>query len=307
MKIGITNVLIMLIGTFVSAQELAPRLMAMVPVKSNIAIANTTYSYGNILVDPTLPIDSLNTSLLIFGVGYQRSLSIFNKLTKVDAVIPYAVGNWEGQLGQEDRSVYRSGLADPLFRFHMLLIGGPALSAEEFAAYNLKKFKLGIQLRFQVPLGQYDPNKLINIGTNRWTFKFGVGASYTFNKFILESYINLFVFSTNKDFFGGNSLQQKPMGILQLHGIYIFKKGFWISGSLGYARFGGISVNDEIRQDEQRNLRLALTLSYTFKKGHGLNFSYNNGTFTRYGADFNSVSLTYHYLWLDKLKRREAQ
>jgi len=307
MKIGIYNIIFILISTLVSAQELSPRLMAMMPIKSNIAIANTTYSNGNILVDPTLPIDSLNTSLLIFGVGYQRSLSIFNKLTKIDAFIPYATGNWEGQLNQEDQIVSRSGLADSRFRIHMLLIGGPALSPEEFAIHDLKKFKLGLQFRFVVPLGQYDPNKLINIGTNRWTYKFAVGTSYTFNKFILESYINLFVFSTNKDFFGGDSLQQKPMGILQLHGIYIFKKGFWISGSLGYARFGGISVNDEIRQDEQRNLRLALTLSYTFKKGHGLNFSYNNGTFTRYGADFNSVSLTYHYLWLDKLKRREAQ
>ena len=66
MKIGIGNILVILIGTFVSAQELTPRLMAMVPVKSNIAIANTTYTNGNILVDATLPIDGPNASLFIF-------------------------------------------------------------------------------------------------------------------------------------------------------------------------------------------------------------------------------------------------
>jgi hypothetical protein len=304
MKIGIYNIIFILISTLVSAQELSPRLMAMMPVKSNIAIVNTTYTDGNILVDPVLPIDGPNASLFIFGAAYQRSLSIFNKLTKIDAFIPYATGNWEGQFNQEDQTVSRSGLADPRFRIHMLLIGGPALSPEEFATHDLKKFKLGVQFRFVVPLGQYDPNKLINIGTNRWTYKFAVGTSYKFNKFRLESYINLFVFSTNKDFFGGNSLQQKSMGVLQLHGIYLFSKGLWASGSLGWTRFGGILINDEISQDEQRNLRLALNISYTFKNGHGLNFSINRGTFTRYGADFDSVGLTYHYLWLDKTKKK---
>jgi hypothetical protein len=304
MKNGIGNILIILIGTFVSAQELTPRIMAMAPVGTNIAIANTTYSYGNVLVDPSLPIDGPNASLFIFGAGYQRTLNIFNKLTKVDAFIPYATGNWQGELNQEDRIVYRSGMADPLFRIHMHLIGGPALSPEEFATFNSKKFKLGAQFRFQAPLGQYDPNKLINIGTNRWSFKVGVGASYKFKKFTLESYINALFFTTNKDFFDGNELQQKPMGIFQLHGIYFIKKGFWVSGSIGWTRFGGLLINDEITQDEQRNIRLALHISYTFKKGHGLNLSYNNGTFTRYGADFNSVGLTYHYLWLDKFKKK---
>ena len=36
---------------------------------------------------------------------------------------------------------------------------------------------VGVSLLVQAPTGQYDPDRLINIGTNRWTFRPEVGVS----------------------------------------------------------------------------------------------------------------------------------
>ena len=56
----------------------------------------------------------------------------------------------------------------------MILIGAQALEASEFLKKEEEKFKLGALVRVRVPLGQYDEERLINIGTNRFSTKIGV-------------------------------------------------------------------------------------------------------------------------------------
>ncbi len=283
-----------------NAQDLEPRLLAMMPVKTNFAVASYAYSHGNVLVDNTLPIENLNAALNIIGAGYARSFNLFGKLAKIDAVIPYSFGNWDAIVAQNDTITSRNGFADPIFRISMILIGGPALTPAEYPAYQLKKFRLGAQFRFRPPLGQYDPEQFINLGLNRWAFKLGIGASYRIKKLTLEAQFNTWFFTANNNFFGGNKLEQHPLVSFQVHGVYIFKKGMWVSGSFGAGFFGGISYNDDIFQNNQNNMRFGLAFAFPVAKGHGFQIAYTNGASTRYGSDFNSVLLIYHFMWFDK-------
>ncbi len=55
-------------------------------------------------------------------------------------------------------------------RFSLLLSGAPALNQKEFAAYRPGTI-VGRGLQVWAPLGQYDPARLLNLGSNRWAFR----------------------------------------------------------------------------------------------------------------------------------------
>ena len=77
------------------------------------------------------------------------------------------------------------GFADPLFRLSVNFYGAPALTLPEFKSYE-QDLIVGASLQVSVPAGQYDSTKLVNIGTNRWSFKPEIGASKALGPWTLE-------------------------------------------------------------------------------------------------------------------------
>ena len=100
----------------------------------------------------------------------------------------------------------RSGLMDPRFRFAMNLKGAPAMNLGEFARYR-QKTNVGASLVVVAPLGQYDANKLINLGSNRWIVKPEVGLSRAFGRWVLDAYGGVWLFTPNSNFQGGTRKQ----------------------------------------------------------------------------------------------------
>jgi hypothetical protein len=290
---------IIISGLLVQAQDLEPRLMSMLPVKGNFILASYSYSHGNVLLDKTLPVEDLNASVHILGAAYARSFKLFGRLAKIDVVIPYSFGTWEALVMADDSTTSRCGFGDPLFRISIHFLNGPALSASDYSGYPLKRFRMGLQFRIRPPWGQYDPEKFVNLGLNRWSFKLGLGASYKIKKLILEAHLNGWYFTTNNNFYGGNQLKQHPLFSLQGHVVYVFKQGLWISGSLGASFFGGINFNQEKLYNSKNNLRFGLGIAFPIGKSHGLKIAYTNGAATRYGSDFNSIVLIYQFMRFD--------
>jgi hypothetical protein len=60
-------------------------------------------------------------------------------------------------------------------------------------------------LQVTAPLGQYDSDKLVNIGTNRWSFKPELGLSKALGPLTLELLPSVTFFTDNNDFFGGKT------------------------------------------------------------------------------------------------------
>jgi hypothetical protein len=79
-----------------NAQDLEPRNLSAVPIATNFGGISYSFSSGNILLDPAIPIDDLNASVNSFVIGYARSFKVFDKLTKIDAVLPYSFAHFEG-------------------------------------------------------------------------------------------------------------------------------------------------------------------------------------------------------------------
>lgn len=289
-----------------NAQDLEPRILSPIPTGGNFVVASYGFSSGNILLDNSLPLEDLNAQMNNLAVAYARSFSLATRLAKFDVVVPFSFASFSGVVNSVDSSTSRTGFGDPLLRLSLVLIGNGAQSPVDFAKAERKKFNLGIVARVRPPLGQYDPHKLINLGTNRWSTKLGVAASYSIGqRIILEGHLNTWLFTENDEFFNGNILQQQPLLTAQLHGSYIIKPGIWLAVSGGKSFLGGTRLNGVEKDDEQNTTRLGAAFSYRLSSHNALKLAITSGLSTRYGADFTTVLLAYQFIWFDKQKSVE--
>lgn len=278
------------------AQELEPRALAAAPVRMNILLFAYSYSSGNVLLDPSLPIEGAEARVNSFTLAYATTLNIFGRLAKLDVAVPFSHGYWEGLLDGLPASATRTGFGDPAVRLGINLIGTPALYGREFLTFR-EKFVAGASLQMRLPLGQYDGSKLVNLGTNRWMFRPNIGAAMQLGRWIIETSLSSWLFTKNNDFFGGNTLSQKPLFALQMHLAYNFRRGFWLAASYGKSRGGETIVNGEEKKNVQNNTRFGLTLAVPISGGHAVTLSYISGIVTRYGADFDTLVCSYQYRW----------
>lgn len=294
--LGLALVLMGLISTQASAQELEPGAYAPSPKDFNILIGALTYKSGDLAFDPSGPIENASAGIGVGAVGYVRTLGLWGRLANVGFVVPYVRGNVKGDYLGDYHDVFRSGQGDPRLRFAINLRGGPALTLKEFMAYK-RKWNLGVSLAVGVPLGQYDSSKLINIGSNRWSFKPEIGLSRTFGRWRFEGAAGAWVFTDNDDFFGGVTRSQDPIGSFQFHVIYTIRPRMWIAYDANYYTGGRTSYGAGKNEDLQSNSRMGLTFAMPVNRTNSFKVSYSRGAFTTIGADFHSIGVAWQVIW----------
>jgi len=278
------------------AQELEPRAYAPNPTGANFVLAVYGHTSGNVVFDPSVPITNVEARVNTSALFYGRTFSLFGRSASAAVQLPYVWGTVDGDVFEERRSVYRSGLADLRMRLTTNILGGPALPAREFAARR-PRTTLGASLVIVAPTGQYDPSKLINVGTNRWAFKPEVGLSHPAGPWFLELYAGTWLFTVNDDFFGGSRREQSPLLALQGHFSYTFRPRLWLAGDATFYTGGRTTVDGVEKADLQRNTRLGLTLAVPIKRRSALKASWSRGVVTRVGGDFQTLALGYQVLW----------
>lgn len=302
MKYTLSFFILLILSFTTKAQDLEPRFLSSVPLGTNFAGLVYGYSSGDILLN-SLEIEGLNAKLNSVGVGYGRSMKLFNKPAKFDATVPYSFGNLNALVNKVDTTVYKNGFMDPTFRISMILIGEKPLDIKEFATREVKKFKLGTSFKVSFPLGKYDPSKTINLGSNRWGFQLKVAGSYfVTKKLILELHVDSWFFTENTSYIEDNLLTQEPLLSTQLHVAYIFNPKIWASVSIGQVAFGETSVNSIPRNNDQKNSKYGATFSYKVGKRSSLKVAVTDGLFTYAQADFTTFLVGYNILWFDKMK-----
>ena len=281
------------------AQDLEPRAYSISPVETNIAIVGYGRTSGGVIFDPTLPIEDVAASVNGLAIGYYRSMNFLGRSANVRASAPYAWGNMQGLLACQFAAITRSGLADGRAQFSVNLYGAPAMGIREFTQYR-RKTNLSASIALWIPWGQYDPNKLINIGTNRWAFKPELAVSRAFGKWIAEGYTGVWFFSSNMHFYPGNSIRsQHPLGVYQAHLVYNFRRGLWGALDGTYYHGGRTTVDGVTNQDLQGNSRFGMTVSLPLPKYQSLKVSYARTASVRVGGKFETLSIGYAFTWFD--------
>ena len=278
------------------AQSLEPRAYSNVPVGMNFLILGYTYQQGDVLLDPSVPVKDVSAKVHSPFLAYARSLDVFGKSGKIDIVIPYAWLSASGKVNEEGQSRNVSGFADPAVRFSINLSGAPALSFQEFKNYRQNTI-LGVSFLVTAPLGQYDSDKLANIGTNRWSFKPEVGISQALGRWTLEAAAGVTFYTNNDDFFGGKTREQDPMYSLQGHLIYNFQWGIWAALNATYYTGGSTTIDGVKGDDLQSNWRWGATLTLPVDLHNSVKLYASTGVQTRTGGDFDLVGIAWQYRW----------
>jgi len=292
-----------------NAQDLAPRAYVITPLHANAI--TLTYSFYEGSIDyGALPVSGATGTYSAPIFSYYHAFSFFGRSANIVASLPYAFGNFQGTAIGVEQHLYRSGLLDSVYRLSVNLKGGPAMPPQKFIKWR-QKVLLGASLKVAAPTGQYDPSKLINWGTNRWSFKPEFGYSQRWGgKWVLDGYFGVWFFTTNPDFWSRNiyyagtrSQSQNPVGALEGHLSYDFKPRLWASLD-GNFWFGGSTRVNGVPNPLTRetNSRLGGTVAIPITKHESLKFSYSDGTYTRFGGNYQNVSAAWQYSWLGRPK-----
>ncbi|MBA4010979.1 MAG: hypothetical protein C0481_03860 [Phenylobacterium sp.] len=280
-----------------SAQELEPRSYSPSPVGTNFVVAAYGQSSGEVVFDAGAPISDAQADINLATIAYSKVIDIGGHQSSVLIAVPYMWGDATGNLREASRSISRSGLGDMRLKFSTMLIGGPALSPEPFANRKPQPV-VGVSLLAVAPTGEYMPNKLVNIGANRWAFKPEIGASAPFGRWQVDAYAGVWLYGDNENFLGLRQ-ERRPMGTFQAHISYTFKPGLWAALNTTYYVGGDTVVGGRLEANRQENARIGATVSVPIAQRQSLLFSYSQGTLTRYGGDFTSFALSWRALWFD--------
>jgi hypothetical protein len=264
-------------------------------VSVNFAGVGYGYSFGNVLLDPAIPLeDGIGKVHSLLG-AYVRTFSLFGMSAKADAIVPFAFGDWEGTIAGQDTSRSATGSGDPAVRLSVNFVGAPALEMPRFMTYR-QGTVVGASLRVIAPLGQYDKTKLINLGTNRWTFVPRIGVSQRLGRWNLEGVTAAWFFTENPDN-QGRTIEQDPLFAVEASVSYLFDGGAWISVNGGWGSGGRAKVDGVPGNERQENTRFGATCTYPLTTRASLKLAWIGGVSTRLGADFDSFFLVYQYRW----------
>lgn len=293
-RLGIA-VAALLVSLTVRAQDLEPRAYSVSPKATNFLLLSFTRSSGDVSLDPTLPIEDGSATVHFASIGYARSIAFAGRSASVAVLVPYIWGPIQGLVNGVFQQTRRSGLADPGFRFAVNLHGAPAMNLEQFRDYH-QSTNIGASLVVVAPLGQYDPARLLNIGSNRWAAKPEVGISRRLGRWYLDFYLGGWFFAANTKFAAGTR-RQDPIGSGQIHVSYNVTRRIWASYDANYYTGGRTSVNGVRKLDLQRNSRMGGTLSIPVTRHQSVKLTGSTGARTTVGAAFNSIGVSYQYMW----------
>jgi hypothetical protein len=280
-----------------AAQDMEPKAYSASPVGATFLVAIGSRSTGSVVFDPTLPVRDVEAGINGAAVGIGTTFGLFGKLTLMSAVLPYAWGDLSGLVGEESRSITRAGLADARVKISINLAGNPAMRLREFVKAPRRTI-VGVSLTMTAPSGEYDPAKLINLGTNRWAFKPEVGLSVPRGPWDVDAYFAAGVFTSNTDFYpGGLSRTQDPVLALQGHVSYTFKPRLWLAVDSTWYWGGRAQVEGGEPAGAVNNSRLGATLSVPAGRQQSFKISFSSGVVVRTGTDFRTVAVGWQWLW----------
>lgn len=292
----VTLAILMSGASAVYAQEFEPRTYAVAPVGLNFIGFGYGFATGGVFMDPALAAENVEGDVHVVVARYVRTLSLFNRPSKVKLIVPWSEGHWEGFVENEFRIRDASGLADARIVVETMFSGAEVVTPQEMKSYKPGTV-FGVSLQAIAPTGNYDNTKAINLGSNRWTFVPEIGMSTPLGKWSLEAAVGAWLFTDNDDFVNGRNLAQDPLLIAKLLAVRQIRGGFWWAIGGGYGYGGRTTVDGVPRATIQRNWRIFAMAAYPITPQQGVSISIGSGGNAGAGTDFDAISVGYQFSW----------
>ena len=195
-----------------------------------------------------------------------------------------------------------SGFADPSVQLDVNLFGTSQLKSTVDLANYEPKWTLDAAVLLAFPIGEYDDDKLVNMGLNRWYGRVAFPFKYHFRVFSpgymtsLEITPSVWLFAENDDFVG-QKLENDPMWQLEAHLTHDFTRSFF--GSLDLLYRGGFQseINGVEAGDELNIGNLGFTLNYQATNNLNIRTSYSSNVFGDDDLDNSVIRIQFVYAW----------
>lgn len=218
-----------------SAQFTDPRTYQNAPVGINQLELAYAYVRSNTSIDTSFIVSGAKFNLNQGLIDYTRYFALLHRTAWVEASVPIA--SLGGSITGTDITGSTTGTGDSGYTAAILLKGGPALTPEQFAKAETTT-SIGLSLSTTAPTGQYDPNKLLNLGSDRWSFKPELGIAKPFGpeqRWVFDAYANTYLYTDNNSYRGVKVLRQRGLLGLEGHLSYTFSNTIWASLDTRYS------------------------------------------------------------------------
>lgn len=279
------------------AQFTEARTYAVAPVGINQLELTYARAHADASIDTSLEIVGAHFEQNEGVVSYTHNFGMLGQLAWVKMDVPFA--SVSGSVAGTSISGSTTGAGDSSLQFTALVKGGKALGAVEFATYK-PTTTLALSVTVGAPTGEYDADKVLNLGSHRWSFKPEFAVSHPFGpeqKWEVDGYVNVYFFTDNRTYHGAEILRQEPLPGLEGHISYDFTRSLWASLDLRYS-FRGDTIVDGVNQnDAQESLIAGTEATWSPSSNHSLVISVAKALVYRNAPAETRVALKYVYHW----------
>ena len=244
------------------------------PVGVNQLELGYAFVHANASIDTSLVIAGANLNLNQALIDYTYYFGLFDRLTWVQAALP--VARLGGSITGSNIESSIAGSGDSSYALAMLLKGGPALSVAQFDDYR-PTTTVGVSFTFTAPTGLYNADRILNLGSDRWSFKPEIALSHPFGpeqKWQLDAYANAYFYTDNTSYHGREILRQEPLAGLEGHISYSFNDNLWVSLDTRYSFRGATFVDGADQNNAQQNVMLGSEMNLSMNSRHSLLFEF---------------------------------
>jgi hypothetical protein len=275
------------------AQELEPGAYTVSPVGINVLNVSYVFNDGDVNFDPSLPVEEGSATIHSVAVAVARAVNLAGRSATALVAFPMVGGHLSGKYLGQPTVVDRRGLGDMRVRLGVNLYGEPARRMPEFARVQRSKVNIGASITMVLPTGQYDPQRIVNLGLNRAAFKPEGAIIRNYERWMFEIYGGVWLFTSNDDYVNGLTRSQDPLASLQFSLRRTFRTGLWIAANANFYRGGRTTVDELVKQDFQSNSRVGTTVNVPLTRRNGFRFALSKGAYTTIGADFLGISASF--------------
>ena len=262
------------------AQGDGPRAYQVVPNGTNLLAAYGLWLRGNQTADSATVIDGGDIDVDLLLLQATHSFAVANKQAAVFALLPY--GEVSGKIDLRLGSVRGSstGFGDPVLGAIVGLIGPPPLTLQQFVAYQ-PGYALGALAKVTLPVGNYDEEKVLNVGGNRWALQLGMPMAWYLGQSFLDPALTTIELLPSVHFFGDNddprgakTTSQDPLLRIEAHVTRNLNQAVWVSLDGQYVYGGETSEDGRDNDDTQRAFELGGTVNVAFSRSASVKLSY---------------------------------
>lgn len=160
-------------------------------------------------------------------------------------------------------------------------------------------FWLGGDVYVTAPTGKYNKEKLVNLGANRWNYRFEFAPiCWIHNRFTLEVIGGIDIYTDNSEYTSSSfKLEQDDVYSIFGHITYDITKTFWLGASYFYHTGGETKVNGVSQHNKMEEQKIMFTAAFLTTPQTQLLLQYATDVSMDNGLSSNAIQTRFVYFF----------